>query len=118
MSGTPLNRQFIYPGNHCFGCGPDNPEGLRIEIHRDGDRTDRLVGLYRPRPTAAGFPGIVREADGKVPFLIKTGITAPDGEVLSEADYEYVRVPQDKFKRVAGLEQLPDHYIRHSGSAA
>ena len=173
MTGTPLNKQFIYPGNQCFGCGPDNAEGLRIEIHRDGDRTDRLVGIYRPRATAAGFPGIVhggaqftaldcmagwaafilrndplkgmpltttatmrfkkgarvaddlrlyaeiaREAEGKAPFLIKTGIVGPDGEVLSEADYEYVLVPQDKFKRVAGIDQLPDHYVRHFGAVA
>jgi acyl-coenzyme A thioesterase PaaI-like protein len=173
MTGTPLNKQFIYPGNMCFGCGPDNPEGLRIAIYRDGERTDRLVGTYRPRATAAGFPGIVhggaqftaldcmagwaafilrndalkgmpltttatmrfkrgarvetelrlyaeiaRESDGRAPFLIKTGIVDSAGEVLSEADYEYMLVPQDKFKRVAGIEELPDHYVRHFGSVA
>lgn len=173
MTGTALNEQFIYPGNQCFGCGPDNAEGLRIEIHRDGERTDRLVGIYRPRATAAGFPGIVhggaqftvldcmagwaafilrndtlkgmpltttatmrfkkgarvgdelrlyaeiaREAEGKTPFLIKTGIVGPDGESLSECDYEYVLVPQDKFKRVAGIAELPNHYVRHFGAVA
>ena len=180
MTGTPLNKQFIYPGNNCFGCGPDNAEGLQIEIHRDGDSKDRLVGIYRPRPSAAGFPGIVhggaqfaaldcmagwsvfilrndslkgmpltttatmrfkkgarvtdaltlhaevaREAEGKSPFLVKTSIRDPQGEVLSEADYEYVLVPQEKCphpdhrgQRVAGIAQLPDHYIRHFGSVA
>ena len=23
--------QDLIPGNHCFGCGPDNPHGLRIK---------------------------------------------------------------------------------------
>jgi acyl-coenzyme A thioesterase PaaI-like protein len=170
-SQIPLNRQFIYPGNTCFGCGPDNPEGLRIEIHRDGERTDRLVGLYRPRATAAGFPGIahggvqftaldcmagwvmfvlrnaeggmplttsaairfrkaaradrdlalsaevVRERSGADPFLVHCEIRSAEGEILSEADYGYVLVPREKFQRVAGIERLPDHYLRHFGDA-
>lgn len=62
---VPLNHHVIYPGNACFGCGPNNPEGLRIEIHRDYGRTDRLLGFYRPRETASGFPGI---AHGGVQF--------------------------------------------------
>ena len=52
---TALNEELL-KGNLCFGCGPDNPEGLRIRIFRDGTRTDRLVGIYRPRETAGGFP--------------------------------------------------------------
>lgn len=163
MTGTPLNRQYIYPGNDCFGCGPDNPQGLRIEIHRDGDRTDRLVGVFRPRPTAAGFPGvahggaqfaaldcmpltttaamrfekaarvaeelalsaeIVKEAEGKAPFTVKTAIRDAKGEILSEADFDYVLVPQGKCpppdhrgQHVAGLDRLPQHYVRHFGVA-
>src|SRR5262245_2873131 len=53
-----LNEELL-KGNTCFGCGPDNPEGLRIRIFRDGARTDRLVGVYRPRETMGGFPQIV-----------------------------------------------------------
>jgi acyl-coenzyme A thioesterase PaaI-like protein len=168
----PLNRQYIYPGNDCFGCGPDNQEGLRIEIYRDGERTDRLVGVYRPRATGAGFPGIAhggaqfaaldcmagwtvfvlrndvikgmplttsstmrfkkparigeelslsaevaREAEGKAPFLIKTAIRDARGDILSEADFEYVLVPHEKFERIAGIDQLPAHYHRHFGVA-
>ena len=55
---TALNEELL-KGNTCFGCGPDNPEGLRIRIFRDGSRTDRLVGVYRPRETMGGFPQIV-----------------------------------------------------------
>ncbi|HKA42815.1 MAG TPA: PaaI family thioesterase [Burkholderiales bacterium] len=53
-----LNEELL-KGNTCFGCGPDNTEGLQIRIFRDGDRADRLVGVYRPRQTAGGFPQIV-----------------------------------------------------------
>ena len=55
---TALNEELL-KGNTCFGCGPDNPEGLKIRIFRDGARTDRLVGVYCPRETAGGFPQIV-----------------------------------------------------------
>ena len=58
MHPTALNDELLQ-GNTCFGCGPDNPEGLRIKIYRDGDRQDRLVGVFRPRPTATGFPNVV-----------------------------------------------------------
>lgn len=53
-----LNEQFL-KGNTCFGCGPDNPEGMQLRIYRDGERKDRLTGIYRPRETMAGFPHIV-----------------------------------------------------------
>jgi acyl-coenzyme A thioesterase PaaI-like protein len=53
-----LNEEFL-KGNTCFGCGPDNPEGMQLRIYRDGARAERLVGVYRPRETMAGFPHIV-----------------------------------------------------------
>lgn len=37
----------------CFVCGLDNPDGLRVRIHRDGDEA---VAEYVPRPTDAGWP--------------------------------------------------------------
>lgn len=37
----------------CFVCGVDNPEGLRLRIHRDG--TD-AVATYTPPATHAGYP--------------------------------------------------------------
>src|SRR5262245_45180625 len=40
----------------CFVCGRDNPEGLRLEIRRDG--TD-AVARYTPRATQIGYPGRV-----------------------------------------------------------
>ncbi len=53
-----LNEELL-KGNICFGCGPDNPDGLRIRIFRDPASASRLVGTYRPRATQAGFPQIV-----------------------------------------------------------
>lgn len=58
MPARALNEEFLV-GNTCFGCGLENPEGLQIRIYRDGERDDRLVGRYAPRPTHAGFPFIV-----------------------------------------------------------
>ena len=58
MTPRALNEEYLV-GNTCFGCGPANPDGLRIRIFRDGDRTDRLVGSYAPRASHAGFPQIV-----------------------------------------------------------
>jgi len=56
---TPALNEQLLKGNTCFGCGPDNAQGLQIRIFRDGTRTDRLVGAYRPREFAAGYPQIV-----------------------------------------------------------
>lgn len=57
MTAELLNRDLL-PSNTCFGCGPENPHGLRIAITRDGSRTDRLVGTLDPAPHMVGFPGI------------------------------------------------------------
>jgi hypothetical protein len=41
-----LNEELLR-GNTCFGCGPDNPDGLRIRIFREAGSASRLVGSYR-----------------------------------------------------------------------
>jgi hypothetical protein len=45
------------PQMQCFGCGPANPQGLRIKSHvaEDG-RT--LVAHFRPQQHHQAFPGI------------------------------------------------------------
>src|SRR5262245_53816688 len=58
MAATALNEELL-KGNTCFGCAPDNPDGLRIRIFRVEGHTDRLAGTYFPRETAGGFPQIV-----------------------------------------------------------
>jgi acyl-coenzyme A thioesterase PaaI-like protein len=45
------------PDNHCFGCGPLNEHGLRLESHWDGEES---VARFEPRPEhSAGPPEIL-----------------------------------------------------------
>ena len=57
MKGEPVNRVLL-PGNTCFGCGHENPMGLRIEIRRDTKNNDQLIGVFNPERHMVGFPGI------------------------------------------------------------
>jgi acyl-coenzyme A thioesterase PaaI-like protein len=41
------------PHNHCYGCGPDNPQGMRIKSHWQGDES---VCTYMPRPEQCAGP--------------------------------------------------------------
>jgi acyl-coenzyme A thioesterase PaaI-like protein len=163
-----LNEQFL-PGNTCFGCGLDNPEGMRIRIYRDGDSDTALAGTFDPRATMGGFPQIVHgglqftaldcmagwcalmlrgkhrplmpltknasmrflrparlgaqlslrarivgeAAAPKDPIRIQTSIVDAEGNALSEADFDYVLLPEDRFKKAVGIDALPDSYARH-----
>lgn len=51
LDGLPTLNPPQFP--HCFVCGPDNPEGFHLVVHRDGDEA---VARYRPRPTHVGYP--------------------------------------------------------------
>lgn len=42
------------PRNACFGCGPANPDGLRIKSFVQGDE---LVCTWQPKPMHEAFPG-------------------------------------------------------------
>lgn len=171
MAELALNEQFLR-GNTCFGCGLENPEGLRIRIYRDGEKANRLVGTFHPRPTSTGFPNIVhggaqftvldcmagwvmfilrnpgrsvplttsatmrfkraavlgeelrlsaevvREpASPREPVGIRAEIRNGAGELLSEADFEYVMLPEEKFKKLVNIEALPEGYRRHFGES-
>ena len=164
-----LNEELL-KGNNCFGCGPENPDGLRIRIFRDAANASRLVGTYRPRETQIGFPQIVhgglqftaldcmagwavfvlrqpgrmmpltksaatrflkpatvgaelalsvevvREAASpRDPLLIRGEIRDAAGVVLTEIDFEYVLLPQERFMKAVGLNAMPDSYRRHFG---
>ena len=45
------------PGITCFGCGPGNPDGLRIKSY--WVRENEAVCRFHPRPHHNGPPGIV-----------------------------------------------------------
>jgi acyl-coenzyme A thioesterase PaaI-like protein len=51
VDDLPLLNPPEFPG--CFVCGPENPEGLGLRIHRDG--TD-AVARFTPRATHIGYP--------------------------------------------------------------
>ena len=44
----------VYP--RCFGCGQENPIGLRLSFDHDGDA---LVARFVPGEDHQGWPGIV-----------------------------------------------------------
>ena len=46
------------PHNACFGCGPSNPEGLRIKSHV-AESGDRVVADWTPGPHHEAFPGML-----------------------------------------------------------
>ncbi len=52
-----LNRERL-PGNACFGCGHENPHGLRIEVMLDDGDPRGLQAAFRPSAHASGFPGL------------------------------------------------------------
>jgi acyl-coenzyme A thioesterase PaaI-like protein len=41
------------PHNHCYGCGPENPDGMQIKSHWDGKES---VCTYIPRPEQCAGP--------------------------------------------------------------
>jgi acyl-coenzyme A thioesterase PaaI-like protein len=50
--------QALYsPEGVCFGCGPKNDQGLRIQSHPRGD--DACVCVWRPGPHHLAFPGVL-----------------------------------------------------------
>ena len=46
MSEGPALQDRI-PHNHCWGCGPDNDQGLQLKSYWDGDGA---VSIWQPRP--------------------------------------------------------------------
>jgi acyl-coenzyme A thioesterase PaaI-like protein len=44
------------PANACWGCGPANPEGLRI---RSFPRGEEVVAEWKPEPRYEAFPGVL-----------------------------------------------------------
>ena len=54
---SPEGVQRTYaPSSICYGCGPANPHGLRINSYREGAE---LVAFFRPEPHHHAFPGMV-----------------------------------------------------------
>lgn len=92
MSSDPASGKadtWPRPARHhdqCFGCGPENPVGLRLELEPRGD--DRLVGGFLLREELQGPPahahgGILAAAlDEAMSLLVHArGTTARTGQL-------------------------------------
>jgi acyl-coenzyme A thioesterase PaaI-like protein len=55
MTSKGLQDQYA-PQSICFGCGPANPKGLRIQSRVQGDR---VVADWTPEPHHEAFPGVL-----------------------------------------------------------
>jgi len=49
-------QDALAPRSVCFGCGPANPHGLRIQSRVEGDT---VVCDWTPRPEHHAFPGVM-----------------------------------------------------------
>ena len=47
MTGTSSLQDLYFPELPCFGCGPANPDGLRLKSYPDGDE---VVAEFTPWP--------------------------------------------------------------------
>lgn len=52
---TSLQQRYA-PLNRCFGCGPANDKGLRIQSFPEGDA---VVAEWLPQPHHEAFPGML-----------------------------------------------------------
>lgn len=96
------------PKNHCFACGKDNPQGMRLEFYLD-EEARRTVCEFTLSPQYQGPPGhahggiiatILDEAMGKVNKLHKVVALTKNMRV------EYLRpVPLGQKLTVIGREQ-------------
>lgn len=49
-------QETYAPSSTCFGCGPANDKGLRIQSFPEGDE---VVAKWRPKPHHEAFPGML-----------------------------------------------------------
>ncbi len=53
---APSLQERFAPRNACFGCGPANPQGLRLASHAEDGR---WVARWTPGPHHEAFPGML-----------------------------------------------------------
>ena len=64
MATTAL-QDLLIPDNPCFGCGPDNPDGLQIKSFVEGDE---IVAEWVPEERFQGPPGVVNGGVMAIPM--------------------------------------------------
>ena len=52
MKKVIINPYTYVPGFTCFGCSPDNPNGLQMKFTEDGDY---VISHWEPKPHFQGF---------------------------------------------------------------
>ena len=80
MDGRALNEELLGQ-TRCFGCGPSNPRGLQLKVHRDPDDRNRILGQFVPTGALIGFPGITH---GGVVFTALDCMASWAGMMLTE----------------------------------
>ncbi|MDC0715170.1 PaaI family thioesterase [Stigmatella sp. ncwal1] len=55
---SPSLQERYAPHSACFGCGPSNPQGLRIRSQVDAD-ADRVFAEWTPSEHHQAFPGML-----------------------------------------------------------
>lgn len=84
MSAEPEAKDLLTDNGYCFGCGPNNPIGLRLTFDWDtatGDYTTR----YTPRPEDQGWQGRVH--GGLIALVFDEVLSRV---VLAEEGYSWV----------------------------
>lgn len=59
MADAYSDEELVLPGNACFGCGQENPDGLHVSVYPDPGDPNRILGRFHPRDYMIGFPGII-----------------------------------------------------------
>jgi acyl-coenzyme A thioesterase PaaI-like protein len=87
-------QETYAPDSACFGCGPRNDKGLRIQSFAEGD--DACVCTWRPQAHHLAFPGALNGGicgtlldchsnwTGAWHLMRKTGASAPPCTVTAE----------------------------------
>jgi uncharacterized protein (TIGR00369 family) len=73
-----------FPESTCFGCGPSNPQGLRIESFPENDR---MVCNWTPRPEHANGVGAI--CGGVLSSLLDCHAAAAAAHALTSRDGQY-----------------------------
>jgi len=96
VTGPSLQQRYS-PGSRCFGCGPANEQGLRIESRAAPGTDGELVADWQPRPHHAAFGNVLNGGvigtlldchanwTAAVRLMHDRGLAAPPGCVT--ADY-------------------------------
>jgi acyl-coenzyme A thioesterase PaaI-like protein len=100
VTDEPSLQDRYAPAGRCFGCGPANDKGLRIQSHLEGDA---VVASWKPEPHHEAFQGML--SGGIIGTLLdchsnwtaahhlmqKAGLDAPPCTVTSEFHVRLLR---------------------------